>query len=47
MDSTSLLDCGDVRSRTSYNNVPYLDTFLKRIAVTFDLGRVTTLAHLF
>ena len=36
------LNCGDVRSRTSYNFIVQLRINLSHIAVTFDLGRVTT-----
>ena len=34
--------CGDVRSRTSYNVNPLNCASCSNIAVTFDLGRVTT-----
>ena len=37
------IDCGDVRSRTSYNIVSLSFIKLKLIVVTSDLGRVTTL----
>ena len=36
------LNCGDVRSRTSYNPNHKLSVRPHNIAVTFDLGRVTT-----
>ena len=35
-------DCGDVRSRTSYNVAIAMIAKPMFIAVTFDLGRVTT-----
>ena len=37
------INCGDVRSRTSYNINSSGATVMTQIAVTFDLGRVTTL----
>ena len=37
------LDCGDVRSRTSYNALLILNVDVFMIVVTFDLGRVTTI----
>ena len=40
-------DCGDVRSRTSYNHLAFAHTYLRKIAVTSDLGRVTTLIGFF
>ena len=36
------LDCGDVRSRTSYNTMSKIKDCKLEIVVTFDLGRVTT-----
>ena len=36
------LNCGDVRSRTSYNNRVLGYGSDMNIVVTFDLGRVTT-----
>ena len=36
-------DCGDVRSRTSYNDVPSALVTVTVIVVTSDLGRVTTI----
>ena len=36
-------DCGDVRSRTSYNPLTILYVWSYFIVVTSDLGRVTTL----
>ena len=36
-------DCGDVRSRTSYNSYLKSRLAVPKIAVTFDLGRVTTI----
>ena len=39
-------NCGDVRSRTSYNFHEWMKSCGLEIVVTFDLGRVTTLrAH--
>ena len=35
-------DCGDVRSRTSYNDLFSFDNEFIAIVVTSDLGRVTT-----
>ena len=39
------LDCGDVRSRTSYNSQQFDEKMAELIVVTSDLGRVTTLAN--
>ena len=36
------MNCGDVRSRTSYNNKKMNKMSALKIVVTFDLGRVTT-----
>ena len=43
-DLVLLFYCGDVRSRTSYNFHSLFFELIKTIAVTFDLGRVTTLS---
>ena len=40
--SHTLLNCGDVRSRTSYNKKRWPVLEYQPIAVTSDLGRVTT-----
>ena len=40
------LHCGDVRSRTSYNANFLATSSTPYIAVTFDLGRVTTFKYL-
>ena len=39
------LNCGDVRSRTSYNFDVSRPSALQAIVVTSDLGRVTTKSH--
>ena len=44
-DITLQRDCGDVRSRTSYNDTLGSIAKATLIVVTFDLGRVTTLTH--
>ena len=36
------MNCGDVRSRTSYNKAEGLTWDMIQIVVTSDLGRVTT-----
>ena len=36
------INCGDVRSRTSYNWLRICKRLTALIVVTFDLGRVTT-----
>ena len=41
-ESLLSFDCGDVRSRTSYNLNPRRLSFSTHIVVTSDLGRVTT-----
>ena len=42
MIAIAIIDCGDVRSRTSYNlGEDQIEGILK-IVVTSDLGRVTT-----
>ena len=38
-------DCGDVRSRTSYNSATAFAAIASLIVVTSDLGRVTTFFH--
>ena len=43
----TVTDCGDVRSRTSYNIFFCVISLLIDIAVTFDLGRVTTWLSIF
>ena len=40
------INCGDVRSRTSYNFTSFSENTKAKIAVTFDLGRVTTKIHI-
>ena len=40
-----LIDCGDVRSRTSYNNLTRTPVNALIIVVTSDLGRVTTIYY--
>ena len=39
--------CGDVRSRTSYNNGENIAVIQTYIVVTSDLGRVTTIHGLY
>ena len=39
------VDCGDVRSRTSYNEHILCQLLQAHIAVTSDLGRVTTVGY--